>query len=194
MTFRCRRSVTPLYLHLQHARRPSLAFIGIHLSIPCPIPFFECQSAYLAEVWSRPAGEELTTREERNVWVEARLAATAASGREQDLHYTSAEGGSAWHYMRSLIRVVQSHASYPLSPDAAAGGDEGGADRERRGAQARSWIEQSNAEARLSIIESMFADRSARYPQLPWHDDSYRRCEYSVDWALGTWAVDTSRC
>ena len=33
----------------------------------------------------------------------------------------------------------------------------------------------------------------ARGRKLPWHDDSYRRCEYTVDWASGRWSVDDSR-
>ena len=43
---------------------------------------------------------------------------------------------------------------------------------------------------RLETVYSVYADRGARYPKLPWHDDAYRRCEYTVDWAQGTWSVD----
>ena len=43
MSFVGQRHVTPLYQHLLHAARPGLGFIGIPLSVPCPIPFFECQ-------------------------------------------------------------------------------------------------------------------------------------------------------
>ena len=57
MRFRGRRSVTPLYQHAIHATRPTLGFVGIQLSVPCPIPFFECQAAFIAEEWARPAGE-----------------------------------------------------------------------------------------------------------------------------------------
>ena len=53
MRFRGKRLVTPLYQHMQHATKPTLGFVGIQLSVPCPIPFFECQAAYLAEAWAR---------------------------------------------------------------------------------------------------------------------------------------------
>ncbi len=82
MSFHHRRRVTPLYLHMQHARRPSLAFIGIQLAVPCPIPFFECQAAYLAEVWAQPPGSDTTTLEERCAWVEDRLSRIASSVRD----------------------------------------------------------------------------------------------------------------
>ena len=107
MRFQGRRSVTPLYQHMQHATRPTLGFVGIQLSVPCPIPFFECQAAYLAEAWARgeAAGEQLSSRAGREAWVAERLAAVEASGREQDLHYTNTFGASAWAYMRELIRT-----------------------------------------------------------------------------------------
>ena len=54
MAFKGKRLVTPLYQHLMHVEMPSLGFIGIPLAVPCPIPFFECQAAYLAEAWARP--------------------------------------------------------------------------------------------------------------------------------------------
>ena len=57
----------------------------------CPIPFFECQAAYIAEAWARPPDAALTTQADCEAWVSARLATVAASGREQDLHYTTAE-------------------------------------------------------------------------------------------------------
>ena len=44
MSFVGQRRVTPLYQHLLHARLPTLGFVGIPLSVPCPIPFFECQA------------------------------------------------------------------------------------------------------------------------------------------------------
>ena len=46
----------------------------------CPIPFFECQAAYIAEAWARPPDAALTTQAEREAWVSARLATVAASG------------------------------------------------------------------------------------------------------------------
>ena len=64
------RYVSPLYRHMLHAKTPTLAFIGIPLSIPCPIPFFEAQTTYLAEQWARDGG--LSTEEERVAWVEER--------------------------------------------------------------------------------------------------------------------------
>lgn len=195
MSFRGRRAVTPLYLHLQHSRRPSLGFMGIQLSVPCPLPFFECQAAYLAEVWALPPGEEMASLEERCAWVETRLATTAATGREQDLHYTCAEGGSAWEYMRYLIRIVQAQRSKLLPPNLTTAEDAAGQCSKATAAQQRSsWIEQSWAEARLATVAEIFHDRSARYPTLPWHDDAYRRCEYIVDWLKGRWAVDASKC
>ena len=35
--------------------------------------------------------------------------------------------------------------------------------------------------------------RTHARPTLPWEDDDYRRCEYSVDWAANQWTVDDSR-
>lgn len=175
MRFQGRRSVTPLYQHMQHATRPTLGFVGIQLSVPCPIPFFECQAAYLAEAWSRgeAAGEQLSSRAGREAWVAERLAAVEASGREQDLHYTNTFGASAWAYMRELIRTL--HAARPPSADSDC------------------WLERPEWEHRLETVQAVYADRGARYPQLPWHDDAYRRCEYTVDWARGTWEVDDSK-
>ena len=174
MAFRGKRWVTPLYEHLQHARRPTLGFIGIPRAVPCPIPFFECQAAYLAEAWSRPPGEELTSEAERDAWVAARLDAVGFDrGRPQDTHLTGAAGGSAWTYMRELLGRV--HAARPPTADGA------------------SWLERSDWEARLETVESVYRDRGARYPKRPWDDDAYRRCEYDVDWQAGTWTVDDSR-
>ena len=87
-----------------------------------------------------------------------------ASGREQGLHYTTAEGSSAWAYIRELVNAA------PAPP-------------------VRSWLDSDNFDARLSTVESIYRDRGARYPSKPWHDDSYRRCEYSVDWESGEWDV-----
>ena len=163
MQFEGRRSCRPLFLHLQHAERPTLGFVGIQLAVPCPIPTFEAQSRYLGEAWANPEGA-LTSREERQRWVAQRLATVEASGREQDLHYTTAEGSSAWAYIRELV-----HAA-PSPPKT-------------------SWLDSDAFDARLSTVESIYRDRGARYPTKPWHDDSYRRCEYSVDWESGEWDV-----
>merc|ERR1711924_119913 len=48
----------------------------------------------------------LTSLEERQSWVAQRLATVEASGREQDLHYTTAEGSSAWAYIRELVKAA----------------------------------------------------------------------------------------
>ena len=202
LTFEGERFVTPLYQHLmhaarpfpggsrtgpgvvldmsrRHAARPTLGFVGIPLAVPCPIPFFECQAAFLAEQWAKPDaalhGAEATAR--RQAWVAAMR--DAVGSRDQDLHYTSTSARgpgttSAWAYMRELLRAT--HATRPV--------DEAG----------DCWLERPSWEARLATVEAVYADRGARYPKLPWEDDAYRRCEYTVDWASGTWSVDASRC
>ena len=171
MSFRGKRFVTPLYQHLMHTKLPSLGFIGVPLAVPCPIPYFECQAAYLAEAWARPASDALTTESERERWLDERI--EAVGERTQDLHFTSAGGGNPWAYMRELLRLI--HAEKPPTKDG------------------ESWVERTNWEARLSTVESVYKDRGARYPKKPWHDDAYRRCEYQVDWESGTWSVDDSR-
>ena len=172
MRFRGERFVTPLYQHLMHAHRPTLGFIGVPLAVPCPIPFFECQAAYLAEAWARPPASPLTTAAYREAWVKDRIAAVGAD-RPQDLHFTSAGGASPWGYMRELLGLI--HAVTPPTPDG------------------ESWVERSDFAERLATVESVYDDRGARYPKKPWHEDDYRRCQYSVDWASGTWAVDDSK-
>ena len=175
MAFKGKRLVTPLYQHLMHVERPSLGFIGIPLAVPCPIPFFECQAAYLAEAWARPDdddAQQLVSLGERQGWVSKRLSAVSSIGREQDMHLTSADGGNAWSYMRELL-----HAVHKVHPPTAEGS---------------SWLERPNWEHRLETVESVYKDRGARYPKKPWHDDAYRRCEYEVDWVKGTWSVDDS--
>jgi hypothetical protein len=64
------RYVTPLYQHLMHSEMATLGFIGIPLSIPCPIPYFEAQAIFLAEAWA--GGGDLPPAAERTAWVEAR--------------------------------------------------------------------------------------------------------------------------
>ena len=102
----------------------------------------------------------------------AQVARTEASGREQDLHYTTSDG-SAWAYMRDLV------AKAPAAADADA---------------APSWLDAPTFDHRLATVESVYRDRAARYPTKPWHDDAYRNVEYAVDWAAGTWTADDSRC
>jgi hypothetical protein len=65
------------HLHLLHAHQPGLGFVGIPLSVPCPIPFFEIQAAYLGEHWAHCRDDTtdegaLTTRHERMAWCERR--------------------------------------------------------------------------------------------------------------------------
>lgn len=168
MRFRGERFVTPLYEHIIHASRPTLGFIGIPLAVPCPIPFFECQAAYFAEHLARAARDEMTTSDERETWVADR--ASAIGDRKQDMHVTGAAGGSAWGYMRSLLERV--HATQAPTAD----GD--------------TWLARPSWAARLTTVEEVYSDRASRYPKLPWHEDDYRRCEYTVDWASGRWSVE----
>ena len=157
-----------------HASRPTLSFVGIPLAVPCPVPFFECQAAYIAEHLARPAGRAMTSEPQRTAWLQGQMEAVGFdAGRPQDLHLTGAGGGSPWRYMRELLAAV--HADAPPTADG------------------ESWLERPTWEARLETVEAVYRDRSARQPQLPWHDDAYRRCEYTVDWTTGSWAVDDSR-
>jgi hypothetical protein len=163
-----------LHQHLLHASRPTLGFVGIPLAVPCPVPFFECQAAYIAEHLARPAGRAMTSEPQRTAWLQGQMEAVGFdAGRPQDLHLTGAGGGSPWRYMRELLAAV--HADLPPTADG------------------ESWLERPTWEARLETVEAVYRDRSARQPQLPWHDDAYRRCEYTVDWTTGSWAVDDSR-
>merc|ERR1719498_1779859 len=70
LRFRGERYVKPLFQHVLHATRPTLGFVGISLNVPCPIPFFECQAAYVAEAWARGPSDELAPKEEREAWVQ----------------------------------------------------------------------------------------------------------------------------
>merc|ERR1712045_289465 len=47
--------------------------------------------------------------------------------------------------------------------------------------------------SRLAVVESVYQDRCNKRPELPWDDDWYRRCEYSVDWATGNWEVTVGK-
>ena len=147
--------------------------MGVPLAVPCPIPYFECQAAFLAEHLARPADAPMTGEAEREAWLEQRKEAVGFdTGRPQDLHFTTAGGASPWGYMRELLRAV--HAARSPTPE-----------RE-------SWLERPSWEARLATVEAVFQDRGSRMPRLPWHDDAYRRCEYTVDWESGHWSVDDS--
>lgn len=42
---------------------------------------------------------------------------------------------------------------------------------------------------RVDIVASIYRDRVRRRPKSLWADDSFRRCEYTVDWSGGTWTV-----
>jgi hypothetical protein len=61
-------------------------------------------------------------------------------------------------------------------------------------AEESSWLERPDWAKRLETVRQVYSDRGARYPKLPWHEDVYRRCEYSVDWENGQWSVDDSKC
>jgi cation diffusion facilitator CzcD-associated flavoprotein CzcO len=101
------RSVSPLYLHLLHAQRPGLAFLGIPLSIPCPIPFFEAQARFLGAHWATTATQ---SEAEQMAWVETRR--MLVGERPQDMHLMSV-GCSAWDYMEELMaRADVSSAEY----------------------------------------------------------------------------------
>eukprot|EP00658_Telonema_sp_P-2_P059685 TRINITY_DN48832_c0_g1_i2.p1 TRINITY_DN48832_c0_g1~~TRINITY_DN48832_c0_g1_i2.p1 ORF type:complete len:339 (+),score=72.19 TRINITY_DN48832_c0_g1_i2:74-1018(+) len=148
------RFVTPLYQHIVHATKPTLAFIGIPLMVPCPIPLFEVQSRFLAMEWGLPARR---TTHERESWVLSRE--RAVEPRSQDLHYMGAKA-SAWGYMRELMGMCE------LQPGVF-----------------EDWC------ARMEVVEAVYCDRVAKRPSLPWEDDWYRRCEYTVDWKNRSWTV-----
>jgi len=147
------RYVTPMYLHCLHASLPTLAFIGLPQSVPCPITAFEAQARYIAAYW---AGRVQTSEQERHEWVEARKAQVGE--RLQDMHIT---GDSTWSYIVDLIRLsgVQ------------------GEDLERM-------------ENRISVVQQIYRDRVSKQSKIPWGDDWYRRCSYSVDWDQGRWWVE----
>lgn len=150
------RFVSPLYMHILHAEHPTLAFIGIPQSVPCPIPLFEAQARLLAAHWLEPA---LTSQEQRQAWVQQRTAAVLP--RMQDLHLMRVEG-TAWAYMRELMQLAGSS-----------------------GAAYEQW------ETRMRTVQEIYQDRVSKQAELPWRDDWYRNCEYSVDWEAGTWDVIT---
>eukprot|EP00451_Oxyrrhis_marina_P012558 CAMPEP_0204309142 /NCGR_PEP_ID=MMETSP0469-20131031/928_1 /ASSEMBLY_ACC=CAM_ASM_000384 /TAXON_ID=2969 /ORGANISM="Oxyrrhis marina" /LENGTH=406 /DNA_ID=CAMNT_0051288727 /DNA_START=1 /DNA_END=1218 /DNA_ORIENTATION=+ len=94
---RVERYVTPMYLHCLHATFPTLAFIGLPQSVPCPITAFEAQARYIAAFW---AGKVQTSEQDRYEWVEARKAQVGE--RMQDMHMT---GDTTWSYIVDLIRL-----------------------------------------------------------------------------------------
>jgi len=145
------RCVAPLYLHVVHARRPSLCFVGIPLAVPCPIPLFEAQARFVAS-HLRCGSSSVAERED---WMDARR--SAVGDRLQDLHFLSS---GAWAYMRELTK--------------------------------KSGMAGADFEAycrRLALVEAIYQDRCSRRPEMPWDDDWYRRCEYSVDWEAGDFRV-----
>lgn len=149
-----RRYVAPVHMHVVHARRPSLCFLGLPLSVPVPMPLFEAQSLFIATHFSQQLlGNGEAGRAEREAWVAARRA--AVGDRTMDMHFLANE---SWRYCRDLVRL--SGLAGPAY-DAYA--------------------------ARLAIVAEVYEDRVRKKPTRPWSDDSYRRCEYSVDWSAGTW-------
>lgn len=45
---------------------------------------------------------------------------------------------------------------------------------------------------RVDTVASIYSDRRRRHPTKPWGEDSFRRCEYTVDWGAAAWTVRTS--
>ena len=45
-------------------------------------------------------------------------------------------------------------------------------------------------EARMEVVKSIYMDRVAKRPNLPWGDDQFRRFNYSADWEALEWSVD----
>ena len=87
--------------------------------------------------------------------------------------------------MRELLMAAQ--AARSAAPVAASAVTSDGADA------GPSWLETEGWDARLNTVQAIYADRVSRMPSLPWEDDTYRRCEYTVnDWSTGRWAVDDS--
>mmetsp|Transcript_75196 Transcript_75196/g.201933 ORF Transcript_75196/g.201933 Transcript_75196/m.201933 type:complete len:288 (+) Transcript_75196:165-1028(+) len=90
------RYVAPLFMHVLHARRPSLGFIGVPLSVPVPIPLFEAQARFVAA----HLRNQSTSTEQRGAWVAARRAAVGE--RPMDMHFLA---GDAWSHTRELVRL-----------------------------------------------------------------------------------------
>lgn len=42
---------------------------------------------------------------------------------------------------------------------------------------------------RLALVDAVYKDRCSKRPEMPWDDDWYRSCEYSVDWEAGEFRV-----
>lgn len=95
------KHVAPLYQHLIHARRPSLAFVGIPVTNPCPLRLFEVQACYLAAFWK---GEVVVSEMERLDWVETRR--EKVGKRLQDFHGFSPSLGTVFQYLKELINHV----------------------------------------------------------------------------------------
>jgi len=69
-------------------------------------------------------------------------------------------GNEAWDYMRALV----SEAGMPAD-------------------------EFDKYSRRVSVIRAVHEDRGSKRPDMPWDDDWYRQCEYSVDYDQGTFEV-----
>eukprot|EP01062_Namystynia_karyoxenos_P064784 TRINITY_DN5787_c0_g1_i1.p1 TRINITY_DN5787_c0_g1~~TRINITY_DN5787_c0_g1_i1.p1 ORF type:complete len:477 (+),score=90.68 TRINITY_DN5787_c0_g1_i1:56-1432(+) len=153
------RLVTPLHLHIFHARRPSLSFIGVPLAVPAPLLLCEAQSRAVAACIARAPGcaEARLSTAERLAWVHGRL--RACGDRPQDMHFLA---GSAWEYVRDLAE---------------------------RAGDPQPGPERDHYLARLRTVERIYLDRVRRRPRVPWGDDWYRRCEYPVDWEQGKFEV-----
>merc|ERR1711972_966356 len=77
------RSVLPLYMHVVHARRPSLAFMGVPLHVPAPIPLFEAEARLVAARW-RYGGTHEEDIAAMEAWVAERK--SLVGDRMQDMH------------------------------------------------------------------------------------------------------------
>lgn len=146
-----RRYVAPLHQHIVHARRPSLSFVGVPLSVPCPMPLFEAQAHFLSARLRRPVEDTAA----RLAWVEARFA--LVGDRLQDLNFTDK---GTYSCMRELMALAGT-----------------------TGEEYEKYVK------RLAVVEEIHKDRCSRSPKLPWDDDTYRKCEYEVDWQTGSWSV-----
>ncbi|CAK0863201.1 unnamed protein product [Prorocentrum cordatum] len=90
------RYVAPLFMHVLHARRPSLGFIGVPLSVPVPIPLFEAQARFVAA----HLRNQSTSTEQRGAWVAARRAAVGE--RPMDMHFLAGDCGRKHVHIHAL--------------------------------------------------------------------------------------------
>ena len=68
--------------------------------------------------------------------------------------------GYAWDHMRNLVR----EAAMPES-------------------------DFNRYDKRLKVVQAIYQDRVQRKPHMPWDEDSYRNCQYQVDYESGRWSV-----